>query len=295
MKNEGRILRTLLEAGRVLTGRKPAGRALTVFPDDTFIISYPRSGNTWTRFLVGNLVYQDAPVTFANVESRIPEIYLFPDRVLRGMPRARLLKSHECFDPRYRKVIYIVRDPRDVAVSYYHYAIKLRRIEDGYEVEKFIRRFVTGEFDVQWSWAASWSDHVLSWVSMRQGSENFLLLRYEDMLESPEEELAKVAKFLGIDASQERVVRAVQLSSADTMRQLEKRQAENWALTRNTRRDKPFIRGATAGRWRTELPPSSVGVIERAWGPTMERLGYKLSESGRENVAVAADVTTSDS
>src|SRR5881397_1861057 len=100
----------------VATGRVIAGRRLTVFPDDVFIVSYPRSGNTWTRFLVGNLVYQDEPVTFANIESRIPEIYLFPDRVLRSLPRPRMLKSHECFDPRYQRVIYIVRDPRDVVV-----------------------------------------------------------------------------------------------------------------------------------------------------------------------------------
>src|SRR5256886_17276683 len=89
---------------KVLTGSQPAGRNLTVFDDDVFIVSYPRSGNTWTRFLIGNLVYHDDPVTFANVEARIPEIYLFPDRILRSLSRPRILKSHECFDPRYKQI-----------------------------------------------------------------------------------------------------------------------------------------------------------------------------------------------
>ena len=43
---------------------------------------------------------------------------------MRALPRPRVLKSHESFQPHYPSVIYIVRDPRDVAVSYYHHAMK---------------------------------------------------------------------------------------------------------------------------------------------------------------------------
>src|ERR1035438_2079637 len=90
-----RLCAALAQAGRVLTGRQIAGRGLTVFPDDIFLVSYPRSGNTWTRFLLGNLINQSDPVRFSNVESRIPEIYFNRDRFLRQLPRPRMLKSHE--------------------------------------------------------------------------------------------------------------------------------------------------------------------------------------------------------
>ena len=50
----------------VVLGRKAAGRGLTVYPDDVFVVSYLRSGSTWARFLFGNLV-QDEPVSFANL------------------------------------------------------------------------------------------------------------------------------------------------------------------------------------------------------------------------------------
>src|SRR6266446_2264927 len=76
--------------------RIPAGRQMTVQPGDLFIVSYPRSGNTWTRFLIGNLIYLDEPITFSNMESRIPSLYLFSDRQLRRLPR--IFKSHDCFD-----------------------------------------------------------------------------------------------------------------------------------------------------------------------------------------------------
>jgi len=272
-----RMFRALGEAWRILLGKKPAGRALTVFPDDIFIVSYPRSGNTWARFLIGNLVYQDDPITFANVESRIPEIYLFPDRVLRALDRPRILKSHESFDPRYQRIIYIVRDPRDVAVSYYHYAIKRKSISQDYPIEKFVPRFIAAEFDIQWGWAASWIDHVRSWTAMREGQRNFVLLRYEDMLARTELELARVASLLDLEATPERLRTAVELSSADHMRALEKRQSHHWALTRSTRQDKPFVRAASAGGWKSELSPRSVAEIESAWGAAVQNLGYKLS------------------
>jgi Sulfotransferase domain len=285
----GRVFRAFREACKVLTGQKPAGRGLTVLPDDVFIVSYPRSGNTWTRFLVGNLVYQDEPVTFANVESRIPEIYLFPDRVLLSLPRPRILKSHECFDPRYQKIIYLVRDPRDIVVSYYHYAIKLRKIEDGYPLEQFVPRLLAAEFDIQWSWAASWSDHVLSWLSMRHGTGKFLLVRYEEMLQDPERELTKVATFLKLNATPERVAQAVALSSAKHMRGLEQGQSGRWALTKNTRQDRPFVRTATAGGWRAELSSDSIAAVESACGPIMRKLGYALStDSSDEASAVGS-------
>src|ERR1700732_1176699 len=98
-ENWHKMIRAITHLGRVLIGRQMAGQNLTVFSDDVFLVSYPRSGNTWTRFLIGNLIYQREPVTFANIESRIPEIYFNPDRVMRRLARPRILKSHECFQP----------------------------------------------------------------------------------------------------------------------------------------------------------------------------------------------------
>jgi hypothetical protein len=261
----------------IVLGKKTAGRHLTVFPDDIFIVSYPRSGNTWTRFLIGNVVNQDERITFKNVESRIPEIYLFPDRVLRRFPRPRILKSHECFDPRYQRIIYIVRDPRDVAVSYYHYAIKRYWIEPDCAIDQFVPRLIAAEFDVRAGWAASWGDHVNSWVSLRGDTGGFLLLRYEDLIRDTEDELARIARFLNVEPAPQRLKKAVELSSADHMRLLENKEGRQWPLTKKTLPDKPFVRTATAGNWRQVLPPSSVALIESRWGPLMHSLGYVLS------------------
>jgi len=277
--NLRRAIRAIGQVGRVLMGRQFAGRNLTVFPDDVFLVSYPRSGNTWTRFLIGNLVHQDEPVTFTNIESRIPEIYFNPDHRMRRLSRPRILKSHECFQPHYRQIIYIVRDPRDVAVSFYHHNVKAGNIPDNYPMDDFVPRFINAEFDTRWG---SWADHVLSWILLRQSHPEFLLLRYEDMQRDALRELARIAQFLHkysfrpIDVSSERLQKAVDLSSPERMRALEKEQSTDWILTKRTRHDKPFVRIAKAGTWKSVLSPTSLASIEAAWGRAMTTLGYDL-------------------
>jgi hypothetical protein len=257
---------------RVVTKRQPAARGLTVYPDDTFLVSFPRSGNTWTRFLVCNLMNPDDPVNFAQLESRIPEIYDVTDRELRAFPRPRIVKSHECFDPRYKKIIYIVRDPRDVLISYYEFQLKRRVISDDCSLEEFLPYFMESEFEPK---TGSWRDHVVSWTATRRGQNNFLLLRYEDMLADTLAESTKISSFLRLDCNPERIARAVALSSADRMRKLEKEQSRQWKETKKTRQDKPFVRKAASGGWKSTLPERCVAQIESAWGEVMRSVGYE--------------------
>lgn len=262
---------------RYALGTDVAGRNLAVYPDDTFIVSYPRSGNTWTRFLVANLVFPEQQVTFANIERLIPDCEAQSSRYVKRVPRPRIIKSHEYFDPRYMKVLYIVRDPRDVALSYYDFSRKYRQIEDGYPLSRYASDFVAGRLSsADWG---TWAENVSSWVHTRNGQPGFLLLRYEDMLSNAERELTKVAAFLGIASTPERLAAAVERSSADRMRNLEATQGDQWVSTKNKRSDIPFVRTAASGLWKEKLPASSIAEIEAAWGPLMRSLGYELTTS----------------
>jgi sulfotransferase family protein len=263
-------------------GRDIAGRTLAIRADDTFLVSYPRSGNTWTRFLVANLLRPQEAASFATIERVVPDAEAQSSRYMRGIASPRMIKSHSYFDPRYPRVIYIVRDPRDVALSYYDFSRKYRQIEDSYPLERYIGDFVTGHL-ISADWG-TWGENVASWVFARGARPGFLLLRYEDMQGHPERELTRIAKFLGIDASPELLQTTLERSSADRMREMERTQGKDWVSTKDKRSDIPFIRTASAGGWRTKLRPESVAQIESAWGNIMQQLGYELVTRPAERV-----------
>lgn len=255
-------------------GKDIAGRDFHIFPDDTFIVSYPRSGNTWTRFLIANLLYPQEEVTFTSIENQVPDGEAQSRARLRRIPRPRFIKSHQYFHPRYRKVVYIVRDPRDVALSYYHFHRKNRQIEDAYPLASFISEFVAGRL-ISSSWG-TWSENVGSWIYTRGGTPGFLLLRYEDMLADTLNQTSRLAGFLGVTPSSSLLERAIESSAADHMRELEKTQGGQWVSTKGKRTDIPFVRGATSGAWKSKMPEHSVAEIEAAWGSIMSALGYEL-------------------
>lgn len=251
----------------------PAKREASVYPDDVFLVSFLKSGNTWLRFLLGNLVYQEDSITFANVEQRMPSIYDATDREMQRAPRPRYIKSHEPFHPRYQNVIYIVRDPRDVAVSYYHFALKMGKISADFRIENFIKDLIADHVQNP---CGTWPDHVMGWLAMERSRRKFLLLRYEDLIEDTASELSKVAAFLGLAANAERIDRAIQLSTADRMRRLEKKEWKKWNVTKRSRKEIPFIRAAKTKQWSEALSFGSVMEMEAAWGPVMQLLSYRL-------------------
>ncbi len=265
------MIKRLINTTKRVLGHTSPGRDFEVFDDDTFIVSFPKSGNTWTRFLIANLLHPEEPANFGNIDRLIPESEGLTRKQLAGVPRPRIMKSHEYFDARFRKVIYIVRDPRDVAVSQFHFFRKRRRLADNDSIEQFVTRFVAGETCDY----GSWGTNIASWLVTRQKFPDFLLLRYEDMVAQTSAELARIASFLGMRATPELVAQAVERSSADQMRKLEGANATA-LVTRNSRPDVPFVRAAKAGGWKTGLPEPAVKQLEAAWGPLMVYLGYEL-------------------
>ena len=271
---EDKMLSKLRAAYKIIARKRPPGPDLPVYPDDTFLIAYSKSGNTWARFLLANLLYPTTQVTFLNIPKLIPHFDVLPSRFFKEMKRPRVINCHEPFRPHYKRVIYIVRDPRDVVVSLFHFQRKRRLIEDNYPLERFVTRFVAGEA-LRPARLGCWGENVQSWLLMRQEAPGFLLIRYEDLLRNAELQLARAASFLGINATAERIAQAVERSSASQMRNLEKLQGDKWHQSANTRKDIPFVRNARSGGWKSALSPDSIVEIESAWGHIMDRLGYE--------------------
>jgi hypothetical protein len=92
-------------------------------------------------------------------------------------------------------------------------------------------------------------------------------------------EFLRQRSFRNIDSTPKKLQRAVDLSTPERMRALEKEQGSQWVLTQKTRLDKPFVRTAKSGGWKSTLSPRAVSLIESAWSNTMLDLGYELAAS----------------
>ena len=219
---------------------------------------------------MANLTHFHEVVTLVKADEIIPTVDGHSRKHFKQMRRPRVIKSHYPFDSNYRRVIYVIRDPRDVALSQYYFQIKRRVLEDGYPLERFVDRFIAGETCPY----GSWGENAGSWLGARQNDPNFLLLRYEDMLRQTATELAKIAAFLGIAPSPDRLAAAIERSSADRMRKLEALESTKWDSTKNTRQDISFVRAAQAGEGKSRLPPECIDRIGVAWGGIMRAVGY---------------------
>lgn len=263
----------LESAIRILIDKdKPAARNLTVLADDTFVVSYPKSGNTWVRFLLANLIWSDSITDFTNIEQRIPDIYKHSALHLESIPRPRYFKSHEYFDPRYPKVLYVVRDPRSVLVSYYNYEMRWRtRFKPETSYYDFTKLFLSGQLNC----FGSWQENVLSWLRLRgHDNQRFCLIRYEDLKADSLPIMKTISSFLRLKTSEERLKLAVKNSSFQSMKNLETK-AQEWerGVNNNTI---PFVRKGSTSEWQQVLDTTTIKLINDHCGELMQELGYEV-------------------
>jgi hypothetical protein len=261
--------RSRLVANFIL-GRQTLDPGVTVFEDDTWYVSYPRSGNTYWRFLTANLISKGKPVDWTNIEQYAPDIYITRDSLLRGLPRPRYLKSHEAYKPAYRRVVLIVRDPRDVAVSCFHFTKRWRMIPEDMQIDDFVPQWIAGSFYTYGTWD-EWNG---SWLGARRDTPNFWVFRYEDMVNDPAENLRRLAEALKLRVGPEDIQRAIENSRPDRLRELEKKQRNKHRILRDGLNTSSYVRAATSGQWQAALSQNSVAAIESAWSKPMREFGY---------------------
>jgi len=230
--------------------------------DDVFVVSYPKSGNTWVRFLLGNLIKRPGDeVDFHSVHDYVPEFSEL-DRRLDDLSGPRCIKSHETYNSLYPRVVYIVRDGRDVYVSYYHYL--RNRLPDGVSFADFLSEDTYRQ--------GSWGKHVASWLDPLEHSSRLLLVRYEDLLADCAAQVHRLVDFVGLDATEEEIQASVRNSSFDSMRRLEEQRGRAYASNDKAER---FVRKGKAGNWKDVFGEQEKEIFKRFEGGMLQRLGYE--------------------
>jgi len=267
------MFKKIVAAAKIATRSVHPGMTLNVRHDDTFLVSYPKSGNTWMRFLIANLLQQNPPVGLLDADDLIPIVDGKSKKFFDNMKSPRIIKSHFSFIPAYKRVIYVVRDPRDVVMSQYHFQVKRGVLEKDTSLDNYVQRFIKGEVCAY----GSWGENVGSWFATRRDDPNFLLVRYEDMLADVTSGAVRISNFLGLGQDANRIATAIDRSSLENMRRVEKAEGKKWDSTKGTKQEMSFFRSAKSGEGRAKLSRQSIEQIEKAWGPLMQSVGYSIS------------------
>jgi hypothetical protein len=273
-----------------------------------WIASYPKSGSTWLRLALESLSHGGAPIALnqeagrarlgssrdimedvlgvdtsdlsaAEIEALRPVCY---ETLAREAGRMVMLKVHDAwtltasgvplFPPAVtRGALYLVRDPRDVAVSNAHH--------ESISFDRQIERMAMADYRATVSVTAlrrqvpqrflSWSGHVESWLDAP--GLRLLVVRYEDMLRDLAGELARIAAFLDMPASAEAIAGAVAATRFEDLRAVEA--AESF-IERPPRAAR-FFRKGKAGSWCEELSAEQAARVTHTHGRVMRRLGYQ--------------------
>lgn len=280
-------------------GAKPAPKASIVW-----LASYPKSGNTWARiFLANYMMNSQEPVPINQVHrfgmgdsiaktyrmvardenvdlTDVDVILRLRDAVLRGIvgngADVNLVKTHnirrqafgaELIPSKYtRSAVYIMRNPLDMVLSYArHYGIDLAEA-----VEAIGRSDNANASDAStvWQFLGTWSEHVESWT--KSASYPSLVLRYEDMLDKPEQTFGALVQHVGLPLDPERLQRAIRFASFDEV----KGQEAKAGFAENPGKSKTFFTSGKAGVWKEALGADLVEKLTDDHRATMTRFGY---------------------
>jgi hypothetical protein len=221
--------------------------------DDCFIASFPRSGNTWLRFLLADLA-SGHRVDYELIDNLIPAVGAH-GRAPMLLGGSRLIKTHEPYRREYRRAIYLVRDVRDVVLSWYRVT---RPDRDNFaDLDLCVERFVAGIATPY----GKWTTHVLSWLRRPPGSAKVLVISYAELQADTLTSVQRVADFVGIRPREGQLEETLARYPIDEMRRL---QYANAAYLRETYDYRTPDTSRMAGGWRHKLTDHHLELLAPA-------------------------------
>lgn len=240
-----------------------------------YIVSYPKSGNTWIRLILSNIlsVERNKKIFLNEIKDFVPDAHSYTQLDAAGKPESlfsnlkfQFVKSHEPYSKFFegKNVIYIVRDGRDIINSYYHYMNA--RSEKQVKIQDLITKSDELEF-------GSWSMHINSWYKGKHGK--YLLLRYEDLLQDTENEIKRLLNFINFEVSEQHIKSAINNSRFENLTSLEKTKG---VVYKNKLKDKSskFFRKGISGDWENTFTKEDLKHFKSINSQAMKLCGYKL-------------------
>ena len=241
---------------------------------DHYVAAYPRSGSTWLRFMLCELL-TGAETSFSLVDEILADVGHHgkaPRLLLTG---GRLLKTHEPYRTQYRRAIYLVRDVRDVVISEYIFMRRLCFFSGDFA--HFFELFLQGKVHRY----GSWVNHALSWLNFAdQQPDQALIIHFENLQQDTAGVVNQCLDFLQVARSREQIEQATHNHNLAHMKQKEDR-AKKFSHNAHGLR---FITDGAVGKGKQELSPQQMERLMKVAQPVLVRLGYV--EQGKDEQAV---------
>ena len=250
------------------------------------VVGFPKSGNTWLTRLTAELVHCPAK-GFLYHENK-------PDVCIEGLER---VSDYDCFKSHHQyhellnedqvrsKIIYVLRDPRDVVLSgtsyfnpikVYHFKnLDLRQLVDiinyiyrkvlGERLmkKKMINAVLNGDSSVHHWCRVSWKKHMLPYIM----KTHVLVVKYEDLLEDPFKESKRIVEFIGLKKDVDEIEKAIENQSFEVIKAKFR--------TRQQKSKFNFLRKGSANQWRRRLSKKEKKVFLQKLGAEIRALMYK--------------------
>ena len=195
------------------------------------ITSFPKSGNTWMRFIIYDLLFNDQNININNsheINKLVPDFHRFKNNQLifdsRLKDKEIFLKTHSSYEQMKKlpigKVIIIIRNPFDVFVSLYnYYTLSEHERSDNLD---FFCKYKTLPF-LKEAHFPNFQEHYESWIN---SGTDFYVVKYSDLIDDFENQIKYLCDFLNLEISSEKINFIKKNTSFESLKKIEVNERE---------------------------------------------------------------------
>ena len=235
-----------------------------VLADDTYLVSFPRSGSTWLRCMLTTLVH-GTEVTPELVAATVPDVHR-SDRIRPRHVDPLVVKSHTPFVDIPAKVVYLVRDGRDAIMSFHYLQMNRNRVPPGSDPRLLFFREDT--------WPCPWHGHVTGCLDRlaTRAPDRHIVVRYEDLRTDTAATLKRVLSFVDMPADDARIDAAVE---ANTKEKMQAKEGASAHLQSRNVEGTTFVRADRRATVDEVLAPPTLERLRHTFAPALAAAGYE--------------------
>ncbi|KAM6323412.1 sulfotransferase 6B1-like [Aegotheles albertisi] len=203
--------------------------------DDMILAGYPKTGTNWLGHMVGELESADAKYTEEEIKEKMNDdekLETFPRlefgdpgtyERMKKLPSRRIIQTHlaphvlppSIFQSK-AKILVLVRNPKDTAVSYYHFYNNMPILPSFTSWDEYFAAFMNGK--VAWG---SYIDQLVEW-NKYINHENIMFISYEELKKDQVLGMKRIADFFGFSLCEEDFLRIAKKTSFQSMKEKSK-------------------------------------------------------------------------